>query len=125
MRVACNAPARSNCCAGAYRQSQLPSACGPLKELSQGKQNQYLAIGLLAQPAAVLALDTDRMLTPFWQRRVIHDQRDVLAAYQGVSLLAQHLFQRRGGPGRRGYEVVALLGLPGTHAFGHGFDTRT
>lgn len=63
------------------------------------------------------------MLALLGQRSVIHDQYGVLAAYQGVSRLAQHLFQRRSGPGRRGYEVVELLCLPRTHALGHRLDT--
>ena len=71
----------------------------------------------------MLALDADRVLALLGQRRVVHDQHGVLAAYQGVSRPAQHLFQRGGGPGRGRYKVVKLLRLPGAHTFGHWLDT--
>ena len=67
--------------------------------LRQSKRDQYLAVRLLAKHAAMLALDTDRVLALLGQRRVVHDQYGVLAAYQGVSGFAQHLFQGGGGPG--------------------------
>jgi hypothetical protein len=60
------------------------------------KQRQ--AVGLLAEYAAVLALDANRVLALLGQCRVVHDQHSVLVAYQGVSRPAQYLFQRSSGP---------------------------
>ncbi len=71
----------------------------------------------------MLALDADRVLALLGQRRVVHNQHGVLAAYQGVSRLTQHLFQRGGGPRRGRYKVVKLLRLPWAHTFGHWLDT--
>ena len=72
----------------------------PHLPLLHGQRDEHQAIGLLAEYAAVLVLDANRVLALLGQRRVVHNQYGVLGAYQSVSRLAQHLFQWGGGPGR-------------------------
>ena len=76
-------------------------------------RDQGLAIGRLAELAAVLALDPDRVPALPHQRGVAHHQRRVRPAHQPVAGLHQLLLQRARGPGRGRDEVGPLPGVAG------------
>ena len=66
---------------------------------SQGERDQRLAVGPLAELAAVLALDPDRVPPLLDQRGIVDHQHRVRPADQPVGGAHQLVFQRGRGPG--------------------------
>jgi hypothetical protein len=60
----------------------------------QRQGDERLAVGSLAELAAVLVRDADRVLALLHQRRVVDDQMRVVSADERVRLLQQHALVR-------------------------------
>jgi hypothetical protein len=88
----------------------------------QGERDQRLAVGPLAELAAVLPLHADRVAALLRQGGVVHDQHRVRPAHQPVGGLDQLVLQRCRGPGGGRDEVVQLLGVARRDACRHRLD---
>jgi hypothetical protein len=86
------------------------------------QRDQRLAVGPLAELAAVLALHAHRAPALLHQSRVVHDQRRVRPADEPVGGPDQLVLERGRGPGRGRHEVVQLLEVAGGDARRHRLD---
>jgi len=81
-----------------------------------------LAVGALAQLAAILPRDPDRVLALLDQGGVVDHQHRLGAADKPVGLPGQGIFERRCGPGRGRQEMVQLLDVARSNSCRHGLD---
>ena len=103
----------------ALGQKQLQSHWHRNLAPSQRQRNQDLAARPLAQLAAVLARNPDRVLAFLNQRCVVDDQMRLRTPDHRLGFVHQGPLERRRVPARGRDEVVQLLHLARRHTFGH------
>jgi hypothetical protein len=104
------------------RQEQAQADADRHLSPGQGERDQRLAVRPLAQLAAVLPFDPDRVLALLDQGGVVDHQHRVRPADQPVGGLHQLVLQRGRRPGRGRDEVVQLLRVAWGHPRRHRLD---